>query len=161
MGQQRRKKNVCMEELQLNQFNFQDIATTILHTGNSFCFKAHGSSMTPFIRDGDIVHLRKSPPYHIGDVVLLKNDQSLVLHRIIKKTTSGVITRGDASLIEDPGPIDDTDILGKIYKVAGRGNNFHLRFPCNYLMTTRFFSSFLFQNCFVRKIGKYLVRLQG
>jgi hypothetical protein len=145
----------------LKHSDFRDIARTVLQNGNNLRFQAHGNSMAPFIRDGDTIHLQQSGSYALGDVVLLRNNQMLLVHRIVAITQDGVTTRGDASLYEDPGPVDTGEILGKVYRVSGGGYNYHLRPPFSRLMAMPFFATYLFRNRIIRKIGKLVSPLLG
>jgi len=149
------------KSFQLKHSDFRDIARTVLQTGNNLRFQAHGNSMAPFIRDGDTIHLQQCASYARGDVVLLRNKHMLLVHRIVTITKTGVITRGDASLYEDPGPVNTGEILGKVCRVSGRGYNYHLRPPFSRLMAIPFFATYLFRNRVVRKIGKLLSPLLG
>ncbi len=117
--------------------------------------------MAPFIRDGDLIHLRNCASYSRGDVVLLRNDQVLLVHRIVSKDRHGVITRGDASASDDPGPVDIAQILGKVYKVSGSGYNYHLHPPISRLMAMPFFTRHVFRNRIVRSLGKIISPLLG
>jgi len=152
---------MSIKTFHLKQSDFQDIALTVLQAGNDLRFQAHGNSMSPFIRDGDTIHLKHCSSYDLGDVVLLRNDQLLLVHRIVEKTQSGVITRGDASACEDPGPVNTSEIIGKVYRVSGGGYNYHLRPPFSRLMAMPLFSTRLFRNRIVRKVGKFLSPFLG
>lgn len=114
--------------------SFREMAVTILRKGSIISFRAQGSSMSPFIRDSETVIIE--PPtgrLRIGDVILFAGgtQQQFKLHRIVKKTAEGYVTRGDAACIHD-GPVSDGAVLGRVVHVVG-GLNFHLRFPLNAL----------------------------
>lgn len=64
----------------------EELIDPLLGRGLSLRIRATGSSMSPFIRSGEFVILRRVPPTRlfIGDVILFTNHAgSLVLHRII------------------------------------------------------------------------------
>ena len=90
--------------------------------------------MSPFICDNATVIIE--PPtrtLRIGDVILFASGgQQLILHRIIKKTADGYMTRGDATCHHD-GVVAHSAVLGRAVHVVG-GLNFHLRFPLSALV---------------------------
>jgi hypothetical protein len=109
--------------------DFCGIAEEVLGKGNSLAFVAGGASMAPFIKDGDTVIVQPAGSLRRGDVALCKTPEGrLILHRVVKVTLSGVVTRGDACCTDD-GVTPFGDALGKAVKVSGRGFNFHFRFP--------------------------------
>ncbi len=113
---------------------FREIAGAVLRDGSQLSFRAGGKSMSPFIRDSEKVIIE--PPtgsLRIGDVILFESaERQLLLHRIVKKTADGYVTRGDASLLNDCS-VTHREVLGKAVHVVG-GLNFHLRFPLNTLV---------------------------
>lgn len=112
--------------------NFHDIAKEVLGGGKGLVFVAGGSSMSPFIKHGDTVEIRPDRSLRVGDVAFLRNQEGrLVLHRVIKMTGAGIITRGDA-VEGDDGFTPFGDVLGKAVKSSGY--NFHLKFPFNRLI---------------------------
>jgi len=78
---------------------------------------AWGSSMQPFIRDGDVITINplgtKNP--EPGDVVafVIPQVSKLIVHRIVKKETGSFLMRGDNNSQFD-GWIENADILGVI-----------------------------------------------
>jgi signal peptidase I len=115
---------------------FDNLARDLLADGTPFVFIARGRSMAPFISDGDCVVINPcNSEVSVGDVVLLRSgDAILLLHRIIKKTRDGVVTRGDACLNDD-GMSRYQDIIGKASKVEGRKTSPLLFFPLGYLLS--------------------------
>ncbi len=152
---------MTLKKLHLRQAEFRALATTLLEDGNVLCFRAYGNSMSPFIGNGDTVHIKRAQSYRRGDVVFLRNKLVLLVHRIISVSEVGIMTRGDASACQDPGPVDHSAILGKVYKVSGTGYNYHLRPPFSHLMAITFFSQQLFKNPVIRKVGKLVSPLLG
>ena len=47
--------------ISLNRDEFAELALQILDDGNSLKFRAHGESMNPFIRNGDILEVQPVP----------------------------------------------------------------------------------------------------
>jgi len=113
---------------------FREIADAVLSKGARFLFRASGISMSPFIRDNEKVIIE--PPagtLRTGDVILFARENGqLTLHRIVKKTANGYVTRGDANGHHD-GIVPHNAVLGRAVHIVG-GLNFHLRFPLNTLV---------------------------
>jgi len=73
--------------LTLNGNGFSELAGEILHSGHKLRFQAHGSSMRPFIQDGDIFHITKleEGEVKLGAILLVEDVRSkLIAHRLIK-----------------------------------------------------------------------------
>lgn len=118
--------------------------------------------MSPFIRNKDIVYIKNKPWYRIGDVVLLTNSHNqLLLHRIVRTTRAGVITRGDALPLKDDGVSSYSSIIGKVERVAEEGLNFHLHFPFSFIIAQGIFQKIHSRHFFCRKAGKCLAHLLG
>jgi signal peptidase I len=113
------------------------IAGEVLGKGSTLAFIAGGVSMAPFIEDGDTVVVQPAGSLRIGDVILCKTTEGvLLLHRVIKITGTGIVTRGDACRADD-GVIPPENVMGKASKVTGKGFNFHLHFPFRRLLAWR------------------------
>jgi len=83
-----------------------------------------GSSMSPSIRDGDLVlTARLWLGGSVGDIVLVKrpSDGQLILHRVIEQGEGWRRTRGDASLSPDAERIADAAVLGGLAAVIPTG----------------------------------------
>ncbi len=96
----------------------------ILNMGSSMRIRVTGGSMAPFLRDGEIVNIRKVPhlSLRIGDLIFFKDSQGgAVLHRIMEKRaedgdTIYFRTKGDAMIAYDD-PIPGMNVLGKICRI--------------------------------------------
>jgi hypothetical protein len=94
---------------------FEDLSRELMRDGLSVRFQARGASMSPCIRDGEIVHvapvivtkLRK------GDIVLIKSNHGFRIHRLVvaDHEKDFFITRGDCGQQDDPAVRGD-EILG-------------------------------------------------
>jgi signal peptidase I len=101
----------------------------ILNTGSGLRVKVTGKSMSPFLRDGDVVTIQKVPHASLGrgDVIFFRNGQGFpVLHRLIKKrrASNGVITfqtKGDA-LVSFDEPVAGHKVLGKVIKIEKKNS---------------------------------------
>lgn len=98
----------------------------ILSKGAECRFQAKGHSMSPFIKDGDIVTispLTNSSP-GLGDVVAFNHpeNEKLIIHRVVEKRNNDYYVRGD-NLLETDGLVQAKDILGYVNKVERDGKN--------------------------------------
>jgi signal peptidase len=99
----------------------------LLGEGRSVRFRAHGSSMFPAIRDGELITVAPlaGAPIRTGDIVLFRHRRGAVAHRVVGlRTARGglveVIARGDAAHSEDE-PIRAERILGRVVAVERTG----------------------------------------
>lgn len=94
----------------------------LLTRGASVQMVAHGGSMSPWIRDGDLVTilprgLGREP--RLGDVVAFRRPggERLVVHRLVSRAPGGWIARGDRCSAAD-GLISEQAILGTVDRAA-------------------------------------------
>jgi ribosomal protein S18 acetylase RimI-like enzyme len=93
-----------------------------LERGQRVRLTANGSSMTPFIRDGDVVELE---PLHaawtLGDIVLAESAaEHYVIHRIVRLVGDRVWLRGDAQAQRE-GPVPRQAVLGRAVTASRNG----------------------------------------
>lgn len=103
-----------MIEPRQNTTAFGLLARELTANGKGFRFCARGRSMLPTIQDGDILHIepiRKSP--RIGEIVLFTKEGQFKAHRIVGRTGSNSITRGDAGM-EIDGVVRREEMIGKV-----------------------------------------------
>ena len=119
-----------MRELRLDDDTFLDLSAEILRQGGSFQFRAHGSSMAPFIRDGDLLTVAPTAParLEIGDVVLFRTRRDrLLAHRLVHKSERGgewiLEMQGDARLSSDR-PVHGERVLGRVVRVQRDGRTY-------------------------------------
>ncbi|MCU0629731.1 MAG: signal peptidase I [Methanoregulaceae archaeon] len=76
----------------------------------------HGDSMFPVFHDGDLVIARKCNAIKLGDVVIFREPMTnfFVIHRVIRNKNHRITTRGDANLTQDPNPVEQDKIFGKV-----------------------------------------------
>ncbi len=108
-----------------------EVAREVLSRGHSFRFLAPGASMSPFIRDGDVLTL---VPFDAaacapGDVVAFVPPQSgrLIVHRVVAVEGDRCHVQGDNNPAED-GVFPFASIIGTVARVerAGREVRFGL-----------------------------------
>lgn len=98
-----------------------DLLQAVLSKGVPFRFRAKGCSMSPFIRDGDVITLA---PINIrkpglGDVVAFTRPETgnLVVHRIIALKGNAVQISGDSIPDKPDGIFPTNDLLGRVIRV--------------------------------------------
>jgi hypothetical protein len=108
-----------------------DLLETVL--GRSACprFRVRGYSMSPFIRDGDLITLApvaRTGPGH-GEVVALRRPESgqVVVHRVLNVCGGALRTQGDNLCMPD-ATLALQAVLGRVVRIehAGRRISFGL-----------------------------------
>ena len=83
-----------------------------------------GFSMTPFIRDGDVLLIDplRDQPLCMGEVVaaVLPPGERLVVHRLVSRSSGGWLIRGD-NCPEADGMVEPQAVLGRVVRVARDG----------------------------------------
>ena len=114
-----------MCDQQITSLDLDHLAVTVLDQGAAFRFHAHGHSMSPFIKDGDIVTVvpvhDASSDIRIGDAVMARlNERRVVVHRVTRVTRDqqGLVYRlqGSANIKPD-GDVPVQDILGRVISI--------------------------------------------
>ena len=113
-------------ELRLNGKELVGFLKTAASRGLSIRFRAEGTSMSPFIKDGDVVTispLRGSPP-RMGDIVAFQSPSTgnLLIHRTVGKLRNLYVMQGDNVPAADDA-VPETAILGSVTKIerCGKG----------------------------------------
>lgn len=93
--------------------------------------RVNGTSMVPFLYPGSLVRIRRSSLERIaaGDVVLVRCESGVQLHRVRSVTDGLVVTRGDGLDQDDP-PRNAADVLGvleEIEETPGLLRRLHIR----------------------------------
>jgi len=99
------------------------LLTEALRAGHSFSFRAGGFSMSPFIKDGDLITISpfgNMPPGR-GDIAafLDASRKGLTVHRIIKKQGIDFIMKGDNTGVADM-PVGESNLLGRVTGIRRR-----------------------------------------
>ena len=91
--------------------------------GASARFVARGGSMSPWIRDGDVVTVVPAAGRaRAGDVAAFRRPGSgqLTVHRLLRRVPGGWVARGDRSAGED-GVVADGEVLGTVSRLERNG----------------------------------------
>jgi signal peptidase I len=107
-----------------------ELAIQVLRRDGHLRIKARGSSMMPFIRDGDVVVVTttESTEVGVGDVICYERPPGrLFLHRIIGRDGDGFVAKGDALAFTEL--VERAHVLGKVITVErhGRGRRLDSR----------------------------------
>lgn len=117
-----------MESRSISSRDFAGVAANLLQSGHAVRFRAGGSSMTPFVRDGDILTVMPVGNTRLrrGDIVLYRRaDGRVIAHRILGQEIGHgrpiLKIRGDART-GNPESVPADQILGYVARVQ-RGNS--------------------------------------
>ena len=101
--------------------DFQSDAVPILETSSMnyapYRFFYRGPSMAPTFRPGQVLYINpQGRGIAAGDVIVFHHQEGKdhVVHRVIKLTEDGYLTRGDNNLRNDPAPILPGQIVGRV-----------------------------------------------
>ena len=110
------------EMLNLKREDFASIAHDVLGRGRILRFKANGGSMSPFIRNGDVVEVVPfKGKMNVGDIILYHSScGNSIIHRVIQRKKEGIITKGDSSFSCDQ-PLLSKQVLGRVAVVEKNG----------------------------------------
>jgi hypothetical protein len=111
------------DELSLSGAAFIALLRAVLDKGVSFRFRATGFSMSPFIRNGDVLTVFPlSGRPRLGDVVAFVKQETggLAIHRVVGTGAGHCLIRGDNSSRDD-GFVPEANILGCVTKVERSG----------------------------------------
>jgi hypothetical protein len=101
----------------------------VLERGFAFRFQTRGHSMSPFIRDGDVLTVAPlaGKPIRLGDIVawIQPDARRLTIHRVVASQGSAYLIRGD-NLAQSDGWIAATDILGWVTRLERNGQSVRL-----------------------------------
>ena len=68
-----------------------------LQDGRDFLLPVKGTSMWPFIKEGDLVRLQTPSAFKKGHIYLFRSRQRLFLHRLVARKSGTLILQGDAN----------------------------------------------------------------
>jgi len=110
------------ERLNLKREDFTSIAQEVLGRGRALRFKANGGSMSPFIRNGDVVEVVPlKGKINFGDIIFYHSSYgNSIIHRVIQRGKTSIITKGDSVPSSDQ-PIFSKQALGRVVAVEKNG----------------------------------------
>ena len=106
-----------------------ELLQAMLQKGLPVRFEAKGFSMSPFIRNKDVVTvspLKRQRP-GLGDIIAFAHPetQGLCIHRIVRKKEGAYVTKGD-NLSDADERVLEENILGFVTRVERDGNRVFL-----------------------------------
>lgn len=121
---------VKTEILNLKREDFASIAQEVLGRGRTLRFKAKGGSMSPFIRNGDVLEVAPfKGKINLGDIILYHSScGSPVIHRVIQRNKESIITKGDSVSGSDQ-PMLFKQVLGRVVAIEKNGWRIRLDKP--------------------------------
>jgi len=115
--------------------DFMELGSEFLRLGKSIRFQAHGNSMQPLVRDGDILLLEPvlQKKVKVGDIILCAPQPDVVVvHRVIRRKTksnkTSFLVQGDHVGRPD-GWISSQKIYGRAVKIERDPNSIDINFP--------------------------------
>jgi signal peptidase I len=118
-----------MNNIRINRNFVKDIGLTLLAEGKTIRIKAHGYSMYPCIKPGSMILIEplnvKGLPV-AGEIVAIRRDDGLIVHRLSRiitdKGVTTYIARGDSNAFADD-PVKIDKIAGRIVRAETTGEN--------------------------------------
>lgn len=117
---------VKAQELPLSGPALLELMRAVVARGRPFRFCARGWSMTPFIRDRDVITvapLQQGLP-GVGEVVAFVRPQgeNLVVHRVVARRASAVLIQGDNRQEEPEEIVPQENLLGRVTRIERKGH---------------------------------------
>ncbi|MCP3898718.1 MAG: hypothetical protein GY707_03175 [Desulfobacteraceae bacterium] len=111
-------------DLKLSGKNLNNLMSAVLEKKAGFRFKATGHSMSPFIKNHDIVTISPLPINRpvAGDIVAASfgEKKPIMVHRVIAKKQEKFIIKGDNNNSKD-GLFEHDQIIGLVSKIERNG----------------------------------------
>ena len=139
------------DELSLSGPALIELLRAVLDKGKPFRFRAKGLSMTPFVKDGDVITVSPfsgaSP--RMGDVVAFVHPATgkLVVHRMVGKSGDSFLIKGD-NVDHEGDRVPEKNVLGRVVVIERDGQRVRLG-----LGVERFVIAFLKQRGLLWKVG--------
>jgi hypothetical protein len=99
-----------------------DLVADIARASGKVQLQVSGASMVPVLWPGDLLTVRSCSPYELerDSIVVFRQDQQLVVHRLIHRIGDEIVTRGDARRRLDK-PVEPSQIVGRVEIVMRNG----------------------------------------
>lgn len=115
--------------------DFAQLSAELLGAGAALRFEAHGGSMAPLVRDGDVLTVRPADPgsIRLGDLVLVTDEHGrLLVHRVIRRMTGregiSFTVQGDQVSLPD-GEIPAAQVHGRVTAIERAGASIDVNRP--------------------------------
>lgn len=125
-----------------------------------FCFRARGESMTPFIRDGDVIKVMplRARAVGMGAVVAFKRPQTgaLVVHRVVGVSDEAALIHADNIPQVSDGWVPYEYMLGRVTEIRRNGRGIWLG-----LGPERYAIAFLTRKGWLNPLRAFVAGLRG
>jgi len=105
-----------------------DLVADVARLSGKVQLKVAGTSMVPALWPGDLVTVRNCQPSELApdSIVVFRQNQRLVVHRMLRREAGRIVTRGDARPCLDP-PVPADQIIGCVEAATRNGRPVRLR----------------------------------
>lgn len=79
-------------------------------------FEVATGSMSPTIEIGDVIIVKLTKEVNVNDIIVYKDGNDFITHRLIEKNGNELIAKGEANNSEDK-PIQADMVLGQVIKI--------------------------------------------
>jgi signal peptidase I len=99
-----------------------DLVAYVARVSGKVQLKVAGVSMVPALWPGDIITVRSCDPQEVGpdSIIVFRQNQRLIVHRLMHREGDRIVTRGDASPGVDE-PITAAEIVGCVDTITRNG----------------------------------------
>ncbi len=87
-------------------------------------FNVATGSMEPVINQNDVIVVKRSDKYEVGDIITFKSDGAYITHRVVSVNGDNFVTKGDANNAKDVA-ITRKDVIGKVIKISAKAGIWH------------------------------------
>ncbi len=142
---------------------FDRLARELLDQGLQVRFTVTGTSMSPFLEEGDVVTLAPVKPEElkIGDLALVRRSSgSLTLHRLVRKKRQPLrlLFKGDA-LTDADEPVTPDRVRGRVIEIQRAEKRLSLQGPLSTFVNRLLAEKSLLQAVCRRILGRAVLRL--
>lgn len=99
-----------------------DLVADIVRASGKVQLQVTGTSMVPALWPGDLLTVCSCCPYDLAQdsIIVFRQDQQLIVHRLIHRNGDQIVTRGDARRRLDK-PVVTSQIVGRVEIVMRNG----------------------------------------
>ena len=114
-------------EFVLGKNQLVELMDAVIAKGKPFRFQARGRSMSPFIKDGDVLILSPIPDSGLrrGDIVAALAPRELIVHRIVAKKAGIYLLKGDNNVQPD-AMVEQSDVLAVVMCIERHGEQIRI-----------------------------------
>jgi signal peptidase I len=105
-----------------------DLVSDVVRVSGQVQLKVTGASMVPVLWPGDLLMVRQVEPSSPtpGSILVFRQNDKLVVHRLASREGDKLVTRGDARPCFDP-PVDAANVLGRVESAQRNGRTLALQ----------------------------------